>query len=494
MNICLKPVIHLVVLACVLLACNTKGKNKKVKIALYSTTQTDEPIKISLFSLLEQNPLFESKTDSTGYCTFEMTVQESMFVLIQVGEKYGELYLSPASDLIIKENGQDYTIPLTFTGEGSEVNNYVSWVNSNVEKIKWANDRGLSELDFNEFSNRFDSLKNTISRFHDSYVDTVSLTDEEVAILEMKNRIKFMAVRQEYAFYQLNKSINEKFEAEKNGMAYIVPTTVKTIEKVINNITFDTTLLPDRYADYQILLNFHWHNKIRLPTTRLIGANGSHKLAPVMTSSLIQQANYPERIREFLLAFDLHYWLSAFGITPETESVLSRFNRRYPTSRYLPALKKNYNEWLAVSPGHPAPDFEGYTQDGKKISLKSLKGKIVYMDVWATWCGPCIAEIPASKRLQQEFLNEERVEFLNVSVDANKAHWETFLKKESEWKGLHIIVDHEMTQSFYKSYKLQGIPAYALIDQHGNIIDMKASRPSDSKILDQLKMVLNAVE
>ena len=490
MNVSLKPLIQLIVFACLLLGCSSKETRSSATITIYSTTQTNAEVKISRFSLLEQTTLFTSRTDSTGYCTFEMPVDTPMFAQIQVGERYGEVYLSPDSELTIKENGRDYKIPLTFSGKGSAINNYVSWVNSNVEAIKWANGRGIGELDFDEFSERFDSLKNTISGFHKSYLDTVSVTDEQVAALKLKNKVKLKAVEQEYGFYQLNNSLNERFAAENNGMTYIEPPVLTGIEKVISDIPFDTILLADAYLDYQILLNFHWHNKISLPTSRLIGPNGSHTLAPLMSNSLIQQGNYPEGIREFLLAFNLHYWLSAFGITPETDSLFSGFKRRYVTSEYLPALNKNYNEWIALSPGRSAPHFEGYTPDGKKLSLENLKGKVIYMDVWATWCGPCIEEIPAAKALQQEFADEGNIQFVNVSVDADKTHWEKFLKKESQWKGFHVIIAPEMIQSFYAAYKLNGVPGYMLIDQYGNIANVKAARPSDPEISGQIKQLL----
>ena len=198
----------------IILGCNTK-ENDKATITIKSITQLNADVKISLYKNLDQTTLIESKTDSTGFSSDEVTLHKPILVLVQIGKKYGEVYLCPGFDLVIKENGQDYGIPLTFSGKGAEVNNYISWVNSNVEKIKWANRRGLNQLDTNEFLDRFDSLKTTINDFHDRYIDSVALSDEIVSMLLYKNSIKFLEVGQEYKFLRLNNSFNEKWKPIK---------------------------------------------------------------------------------------------------------------------------------------------------------------------------------------------------------------------------------------------------------------------------------------
>jgi thiol-disulfide isomerase/thioredoxin len=414
-----------------------------------------------------------------------------MFVLFQIGEKYGEVYLSPGDDLRIEEVGSDYKIPLRFSGKGAEINNYVSWVNSNVERIKWAKGKGLAQIDYDEFSHRFDSLKNTINSFHKNYLDSVALPKDIIAKLEYKNTVKFLEAAQEFKFYKLNNAHNERFAAKENGKEFMETKVFKEFENLPNEIPFDPTLLTDGYGDYQMLLNFYWYNKINLPVLEeLLVSNVSRDLAPLMTNALIKKGDYPDEIREFLIAFDLQYWLANDGITAETDSLFTSFQRTYQNSNYLPALTKGYNEWLAVAPGKPAPEFVGYTLEGKKISIKDLKGKIIYIDVWATWCRPCVGEIPASKLLQQEFSKEEKIQFLNVSVDSKKSSWEKFMNNDKTWKGLHIIIDPDKIDSFYATYKLVAVPEYILIDQSGNIVNMKAPRPSDEKVKAEIRQLL----
>jgi thiol-disulfide isomerase/thioredoxin len=488
MKIHSKTWLNIVLLVLALQGCNDRVTNKAT-VSIKGKTQLNAPIKISRSKYLVDTTLYESKTDTAGSGSFELPLSKSMFVTIQIGEKYGELYVSPGYNLLVEENGQDYTVPLTFSGKGAEINNYVSWVNSNVEKIKWANGRGLCELDINEYRHRFDSLKTTINRFHNSYIDSVTLSRDEVAMLEYKNNIKFLAIEQECKCYKLNTLINQKWEVHENGLDFEDGNATKEIESLTNEIPFDAALLTDGFSDYQVLLNFYWQNEINLPVMEKLISNDSGNL-PLMTYDLISKTDYPDHMREFLTAFNVHYWLAVNGIMPETDSIFSDFKRTYLKSNYSPALNKLYNEWLALSPGKSTPEFIGYTREGEKVSISDLKGKIVYMDVWATWCGPCIAEVPASKKLQRDFLNNDRIQFLNVSVDGDKYDWEKFLTEDNTWKGLHVRIEQDKLQSFYSSFKLFGIPAYILIDPAGKIVNVKAPRPSEKKAKEEIDLLL----
>lgn len=469
-----------IILILVVFGCVTKDHNEnKVRIQINSKTQLNAEVKLSSYTLIDQTMLTESKTDSSGFCLVELTIQEPTFALIQIGKKYGEVFLSPGYNITVNEIEQDYKVPLTFSGKGADVNNYVSWVNSNVESIKWANGRGLFDLTKEEFEVRFDSLKRTISDFHLAYVDSINLTDTMISVLDMKNKVKFVAVQQEYQLYQLIQ-LSKEVRAEHDFKDQSV------------NLIFDSLLLTDRYSDYYIMLNFYWRARIESTVAKYSQTNQEHTI-PLITNSLITEEEYPESIREFLMALNLQHWLSIFGLSQETDSVYKIFKMRYSKSRFLPTLQNVYDEWLAVQPGQPAPDFIAYTSDGNKVTKEDFKGKLVYMDVWATWCNPCIAEIPASKKLQSHFINEKRILFVNVSVDSDESEWLNFLAKEKEWTGLHVRVESNEVESFYKKFKLYGIPGYILMDESGNILNIRAPRPSEGEIKDEIESQLEKV-
>ncbi|HEU5145973.1 MAG TPA: TlpA disulfide reductase family protein [Chryseosolibacter sp.] len=478
------------VLSFVALGCATE-QNNKATLTIKSTTQPNSKVTINVLKNLDKINLAESTTDSAGNSSVEIPLDKPTIALIQIGEKYGEVYLAPGYDLLVSENGQDYKIPLTFTGDGADVNNYISWVNSNVERIKWASGKGLYELDVMEFRHRFDSLKATINNFHQAYRDSVAVSPDLVAMLEYKNQTKISAVQQEFKFYRLNDLNNEKWAAHKEGREYLSGHIAKELTKLSDDVPFDSALMVGSYSDYETFINFYWRNHIYLPLSgELVGAERYEERMLPLSVARINKADVPDAVLESLLAFNSNFWLGWYGITAQTDSIYNDFKAEYPKSGYTAALDKTYREFLALAPGNPAPEFEGLTRDGEMVSIKDLRGKVVYIDVWATWCRPCIAEIPSSIKLQEKLAKEQGVQFLNVSVDSRRSDWEGFLDKNKNWKGTHIIIEREKIASLYKAYKFQGIPAYMLLDQAGDIVDVKASRPSDEELETEIRQLL----
>ena len=125
----------------------------------------------------------------------------------------------------------------------------------------------------------------------------------------------------------------------------------------------------------------------------------------------------------------------------------------------------------------PSPIFNNYENyAGGTNSLEDFKGRYVYIDVWATWCGPCKKEIPYLNAIEEK-LHDRNIEFVSISVD------------EKSLTGIQLISDNGWETDFIKSYKISGIPRFILIDPKGNIIDPDAPRPSSSeltKLLEEL--------
>ena len=137
-------------------------------------------------------------------------------------------------------------------------------------------------------------------------------------------------------------------------------------------------------------------------------------------------------------------------------------------------------EMSAFNEGNPALDFKYPNTLGDSISLSDFKGSLVYVDVWATWCGPCKREIPHLLELEEAYHNKNIV-FLSVSVDEEKDRdaWLAMLE-EKQMGGFQLFASG--WSKITKDYKINGIPQFMLFDSNGNIINVRAPRPSNPAI------------
>ena len=162
----------------------------------------------------------------------------------------------------------------------------------------------------------------------------------------------------------------------------------------------------------------------------------------------------------------------------------------------LNSYKRYLNDDLAMKrdlpKGSVSPTFAEYENfNGEKTSLSDLKGKYVYVDVWATWCGPCKAEIPSLKKVEKMY-HGKNIAFVSVSIDDDRSHGGSWEKANEDWKkmveekelgGIQLFAPKGWKSDFVREYKINGIPRFILIDPDGNVVTPSAPRPSSDALI-----------
>ncbi len=162
----------------------------------------------------------------------------------------------------------------------------------------------------------------------------------------------------------------------------------------------------------------------------------------------------------------------------------------------LSSYKKYLNNDLAMKRELPkgalSPAFVEYENiNGERTSLSDLKGKYVYVDVWATWCGPCKAEIPSLKKVEKMY-HGKNIAFVSVSIDDDRSHGGSWEKANEDWKkmveekelgGIQLFAPKGWKSDFVTDYRINGIPRFILIDPAGNIVSASAPRPSSDELI-----------
>jgi len=154
------------------------------------------------------------------------------------------------------------------------------------------------------------------------------------------------------------------------------------------------------------------------------------------------------------------------------------------------ALSKNERELknaeLNKMNGMQSPSFNYRNYKGNKTKLESFKGKYVYIDIWATWCGPCVREIPFLQKVEERY-HDKNIVFVSISIDkqADFSKWEKMVK-EKNLGGVQLIADNDWNSDFAKSFAVTSIPRFILIDPSGKVVKAAAERPSNPELLKEL--------
>lgn len=142
------------------------------------------------------------------------------------------------------------------------------------------------------------------------------------------------------------------------------------------------------------------------------------------------------------------------------------------------------------SEGHAAIDFRFPDVNGKEVALSDFRGKVVYIDVWATWCGPCKGEIPHLAKLEEDFKDRADMVFMSVSIDKAKDRpkWLDMVR-EKQMKGVQLFAG-DRADDIAVPYKVRGIPRFILVGKDGRLISGDAPRPSSEEIRPLLRKAL----
>ena len=176
------------------------------------------------------------------------------------------------------------------------------------------------------------------------------------------------------------------------------------------------------------------------------------------------------------------YQLYSWKLDDNLDGVLAA----YPTFRvqnhdsiHARGLRTAITGLLAVRDGQPAPAFTLLNQAGHKVSLSDLRGKVVYLDFWGTWCKPCMQEMPASSDLKKKFEGRD-VAFVYISVNDKAEKWQQVLAAQHLTSANSIHLRSPENDDVPSRYQVVQFPTYWLIGRDGRIVSHRAPRPSDA--------------
>ncbi|SEM68468.1 Thiol-disulfide isomerase or thioredoxin [bacterium A37T11] len=172
------------------------------------------------------------------------------------------------------------------------------------------------------------------------------------------------------------------------------------------------------------------------------------------------------------------------------KKLYDRFGPSCPYPELAKLVRTKYQKMEGMLEGSPAPAVALSDTAGTPLALSDLKGTYLYLDFWATWCGPCVAEIPHLEQLQQDY-KDKNIVFASISVDKekDKQKWKDFVARH-HMKGKQLWVDEANNKIFSGKFNMTEIPRFVLLDPEGKVVDANTPRPSDKRIRALFEKVL----
>lgn len=151
-------------------------------------------------------------------------------------------------------------------------------------------------------------------------------------------------------------------------------------------------------------------------------------------------------------------------------------HNRHP--QYEEKVQDLYSRITRVAPGSVAPNFRGKDATGREISLENLRGKVVYLNFWASWCAACIRKMEVLDQYVPD-LRSRGVEVVNVSIDENPNSWQSSLTSR-HFQGIHLLASSDAAKNIASAYHVEAVPQYFIIGRDGKFVEKTAThQPED---------------
>ena len=377
--------------------------------------------------------------------TFDDTlvIKEGNFTFYDTKESTA-MYLAPGYRLDISLDGKEFDETLKYSGIGEKPNNF------NASYFLFNEKNAIDSETYKKMENQeyFDYELKT-------HASLMKLLNES----EIENEKFLESQADKFRFQMLNNLITKLGEDYFAGKTKGIIT--QYMDSEIDKIDFKDSVLFASNNDYRYFLS-------------------SYFVAGLTSGDLKTLELYNEELLEMQkksIVTTLKRGISFYNMD-KLDVYYQTYVKLAANDKDINRIKGKYERIKTLKKGSPSPSFNYPDSSGKNISLESLKGKLVYVDVWATWCGPCKAQIPFLKQLEEKY-REEDIAFVSLSIDQlkNISKWKDMIV-DKELEGIQIIADKAWRSKFVTDYVIEGIPRFILIDKDGNLMDPMAPRPA----------------
>lgn len=449
-----------------LISCNL-DIDKPTRVSIHFDQHSGDTITLAISNQLDfsKQILAETILDSKGNGEIILDSIGTLFTTLEISGSIIPLLLQSQDDVILTSTSSNLD-SIQFEGEGSLANIYLQNVSRVYQKYELWDGKLFFRLDSLSFTRRLEKIKIGIDSIEKNLFESNEVPYKIKGLLRLENEAR-----------ELSEILNFELVTQKK-MPY-------NTEIMLNS----SELIQACSNYYSIATIFYLDSKIVWPLFKEYDSSKSDSvnyLLPELVWAKLNSLDANPKVLEFLMAKHLFYAYFSQGISsPPVIKMFTQWKTAFPSSNYIDDLESQLLSIIHLESGISAPEITGVSKKGDSIKLSDYKGRVVYIDVWATWCGPCIKSLPLTLDLQAKFKPTDFVT-LYVSIDKDVDKWRMYLDSK-QTKENHIITDGVKLRN---DYKIGGIPRYILIGRDGKVIKANAHGPGDSRTVKDINELI----
>jgi len=433
----------------------------------------DEPVELDFFRDYINNDRqiveLPVKDDGSFAVTFE--VPGPVMGTLTLGRRRMPVYLERGYTLHIQGDAGQTTTQMDFSGEGSAENNFLVVYRQEVESqltgsLMQNAAQDMSPNDYIHFVDSLELLKMDYFKEHIAH----RLSGENFKNF-FEATVKYEKYQQLLAYPALHQRLNHQDALPSLPVGYY--------DFLEEALTFDSQPFSNlTYVNF--LLEFLNYKK----EAKGLDSDGMSR----------HEANY--NLADEYLTDLPKYYIQALSVSRELNSgdmdkAMSMYNEymeNSPVDAYKESLGNALTAIRSLWAGNPAPPFTMTDIHGNDVSLANYHGKVVYLKFWASWCGPCMRQVPPSAELKERFAGEDDLIFMYVSIDREEEAWRNAVA-HNNITGVHMRTPGR-ERGVPALYNVRWIPTFYIIGRNGNIFDHRPPMPADEAVDEALRMAL----
>ena len=399
--------------------------------------------------------------DAAGNCEGTFRVEPGTYRFTD-GNEYFTAYLEPGYDLHLTLNTDSFDETVHFKGVGSNVNNYLAASYLFDEQLEEQLPTSvLFTLDEGDFLAKLDSLDAARELLITGFELDPEFAQHHRLEAEWNRKVQLHVYPRYHAYFTKADSamVSESFPDPMEDLDLKRPDLLK-------------------FDGYSTLVNAWVEKQVQESMKATEGLD--YWLVRAQKAISLET---PE-VREVVLQNGATY---GFRISGEQEKLYRLYMDHSTDAAFKERISTAYSKLKKIAEGNPSPLFRLLSANGDSVWLADLKGKLVYIDVWATWCGPCIREIPHLKELEEAYHGKD-IHFVSIAGSSEYPTW-TKMVTDMELGGIQLYAPDG--EAFMKDYQIVAYPTFILLDRELHIVDANAKRPSDPELRTQLDGLLN---